>query len=236
MRPVISQLQMMMASAVASAWEAAVSSLSPVVWLKCTEATNAALIANGNWGSGGGTIATDPGGLTFGASGVMPSDPSRPTILVASGGGLVDVNSLSTAVTMDDCTIYFVYAGTTGVSAEIPWRDNTSAGYFIRFDPSNVTLRIAGTDYTTSYSSASVKDGNPHLIGVTLDGSSAALWIDGTKVWTGSAASSGTSPYWTYLQNLTNIGQKLYGNHGDFFIYNSVLSDADNAALYAAWN
>jgi hypothetical protein len=216
-------------------WDTVVASYSPILWFKFNEANSATFVSDGNFGSGGGTASFSGSGVTFGSSGIMPSDTSRKTVLVASGSGAASIN-LATAVTLDNCSIYFAYKGTTGAGAQIAWRNGSTGGYFIRLDTTDVTIRVNGTDKTTTYPSSSIKDGNPHLIGVTISSTTVALWVDGVKVWSSSATSSGTGTNWFVLQNSSFSDQKLYGNHGDYVFFNSTLTDPDHEALYSAWS
>lgn len=221
-------------------WDAVVAALSPILWLKMSEASAAAFATAGNYGTGGGAVTT--GGTpapTFGSTPLIPSEPSRTTVSVGVGTGTAIVTGMAASPLLNTGSIYFIYSGTTGHgTAQIAWRNRTGGGgWFINFLGTNIALRIRGSDVSTSIASATVKDGSPHLVGVSVTSTTAALWIDGVKVWTGAVGgSSDTADEWNYMSNSNTFGdQKLYGNFGDFVIFSATMADADHEALYAAY-
>jgi hypothetical protein len=221
-------------------WEEVITDLAPLYWMKLNEANTAAVEASGNFGSAGGTVDVieDSGFPTFGEASLIPSEPTRSTcengaggarIIMYGGGGAARPNAAA--------TIYFIYAGTTGNSTQIAWRDGAGSGnWFARFDGTNVILRIRGVGLTTTYANSNIKDGNAHLIGVCVTSTDASLWVDGVEVWTGSCGGSTSAANgWTYTQNGNFSNQKLYGLFGDFLVWNRTLTDTENEDLYAAY-
>lgn len=221
-------------------WEEVITDLAPLYWMKLNEANKAAVEASGNFGSAGGTVGVieNSGFPTFGEASLIPSEPTRSTcengaggarIIMYGGGGAARPNAAA--------TIYFIYAGTTGNSAQIAWRDGSGTGtWFARFDGTNVRLRIRNVDLTTTYANSNIKDGNAHLIGVCVTSTDASLWVDGVEVWTGSCGGSiAAENAWTYTQNGSLSNQKLYGLFGDFLVWNRTLTDTENEDLYAAY-
>jgi hypothetical protein len=222
-------------------WETVFGGYNPLIWIKCNETSSSQLVTDGNWGSGGGVLTGSTlgsGGLTFGTvPGIMPSDPSRTCMNSQAGADYIDISGVSPGVDLANFSLYHPYEGTTGNAAIIPWRDVTTGGFFLRYDFTDVVIRLGGNDYTTTYPVSSIMDGNAHLIAVVVKGGTTAeLWVDGVKQWSGTiSTTSGTANHWIYLQNGNNSFQKPYGLFGDFGIINSGLTDPDHVAIYNAW-
>lgn len=218
-------------------WDDVIAALGPIVWIKMSEASDSALVSDGNFGSGGGAISVAGTAPTFGSTPLMPSEPSRTTVNVGAGNGTVIITSLTSANLTSTASIYCIYKGTTGADAKIAWRNRPSGQWFINFTGTNCAMRIRGSSFTTSYANANILDGNPHLIGVQVSASSVSLWVDGSKVWTGSVGgSTSTTNAWNYMSNSdTFASQKPYGNFGDFVIFSDTLSDSDHEAIFAAY-
>lgn len=221
-------------------WDAEVNSLSPLVWAKLNEANRAVFASNGNFGSAAFNVWSMSGNNIFGSTPIMPSDLTRTTVLVdAADRGAFSCTGLSPVVNDSANTIYCaIKLPGTGLPALIIWRSGATGtgGDFLRVDGTFCVIRVRGIDVTTTVTTASILNNVPHLIGVTYTTTSVSMWVDGVKVFTGVVAGTVvTQSGYFYMQNGT-LNQAPYGNFGDFIIWNRVLSDPENVALYAAWN
>lgn len=232
----------MMAAAAssASAWEDAITALAPDIWIKCGEASYSAIEAAGNAGvySGLTVDVSQEGSFNYAQGSIVPSEPSRKSLEATGNFGRLIVGSLDSAdYATDPWAVYCCYQGSGGTAGDPQclWRDWNNGSNFIRLDGMYVVIRVRGQDKTTTQLSSAIKDNNPHLIGVNVNGGNVALWVDGVKVWntsfTGSAAGK---PQWAFTQNGT-YSQRPYGRFCDFQVYLRSLSDTEHADLYAAW-
>jgi fibronectin type 3 domain-containing protein len=115
-------------------------------------------------------------------------------------------------------------------------RDSTATnGWTLAFDQNgNLAYRAGGTTFTTTRPVTSVRDGNWHHLVLTKSAGSTGLYVDGTRVHTGSgAANATTAPPWHVMRNGTTAGFSR-GRADEVAIYNGALSPTTVAAHYAA--
>ena len=217
-------------------WEEVVTSLAPVIWRPMIYASEAATEAASNQGSGTSTISlVDSTNVTFGADAIMPSSSAHKCmeVTVADYFNL----SISNPITKTNAfTLYTVYKGTSGGGNQ----RLMYMGYGgLELNGSYVKVTAAFGSKTTTVLSSAIKDGNPHLIGFTTTGGPSAvisLWLDGVKVWTDSLGTwIGPTIYVMSGGYGSAALSRLYGKHGDFLLWDSVLSASSNEALYAAF-
>lgn len=232
----------MMAAAAssASAWEDAIDTLAPDIWLKCGEASYTDIQDAGNSGSYSGlsVAVTQSTYFDYAQSSVVPSESSRKSLQATGNFGRLYVQGVSSGdYATDPYTVYCCYEGSGGSGgAQCLWRDSPNGGNFIRLDGTYAVIRVRGQDKTTTQLSSGIKDGNPHLIGVCVNSGSVALWVDGAKVWSTSFTGSGAGKTdWAFTANESNA-QRPYGKFSDFMVWlDTALTDTQHGDLYDAW-
>ncbi len=220
-------------------WEVEVASLTPLWWAKFNEPNATVFLANGNFGSATvSSWAIASGATTFGSTPIMPSDLTRTTILQDTTHAY-PFSIAGSSPTFNDATNTIYFAAKlpgTGFPALIAWRSGSGGVDFARFDGTFMVVRVRGIDVTTTVTNASVLNNVGHLIGITFTAASVSVWVDGVKAFTGSVAGSSTATaQFTYMQN-GGLNQRLFGNFGDFIVWNRVLTDPENMDLYTAWS
>lgn len=226
-----------------SPWEIYVASLNPDIWLKMTEANAAAFVADGNWGTAGGTASVSTaGGAFFGATSVTPSDSSRTSFYRTAVNDACYISTtavayLNTATIV--CALKYDSAGSSG-STQIIYRDQSltnGGGWFLDFSGTNIAFRVRGANITTGYATSNVKNGSPHLIGLSISASAYALYVDGVSVASGAiGGSTAARSGWCWSSNTSPFNaQAMAGWYGDFITWTITFTATDHANLYAHW-
>jgi hypothetical protein len=196
---------------------------------KCDNASGTTLTAS--TGSNGAIAAS---GVTYSSTGLV-GDGGTALTLDGSTGELTAPVSNSQPV--GSLIIWWKFTSDAGTI----FRDNTSsAGVGWRMDISgtNPIVRANGTEHTVStITSASLKDGLRHMFVVTMDGTTAKLYVDGVQVdsWAKTGDFSMSTPA-HFGRNGTTTGTANFfgGVWDDIAYFSTTVAAADISALYAA--
>jgi hypothetical protein len=169
----------------------------------------------------GGVSLAQPGALTGDtAAGFDGSDDE----MTAGGSAL----ALTTAGSLEGW--FYWEAGSAALM-----RDSTSSGgWILAFDNGgNLAYRVGGKGFTTSRTTASVRNGWHHLA-LTVSGGTARFYIDGALVHTGSGAGTAAARMpWHLMRNGTLSGRSR-GRGDEVAVYGSALSATTVAQHYQA--
>jgi hypothetical protein len=197
------------------------------------------LVSYWRLGERSGTAAADQkgsntgayaGGVTLGQPGALTGNPDTAAgfdgvddDMRAGGSGL----ALSTSGTLEG---WFYWQG--GVAL---MRDATSGGgWILAYDAGgNVAYRVGGTTFVTSRTTASVRNGWHHFA-LTSSSGTAALYIDGSLVRSGTGAGSTAALMpWRVMHNGV-LSQYTSGRADEVAVYNAALSASTISSHYSA--
>ena len=158
------------------------------------------------------------GGPGLGARGALSADPDT----AARFDGVDDEMQSGSAAIAGAGTVEGWFFWEAGVAV---MRDATSSGgWILAFDSGGrLAYRVGGTTFTTSLTTAAVRDGWHHLA-MTVAGGATGLYVDGALVHSGTGAGTAAAAMpWHVMRNGTVPGQHARGRADEVAIYDTAL-------------
>jgi hypothetical protein len=171
----------------------------------------------------GGVSLGQPGALTSETNTAARFDGSDDE-MTAGGSGL----ALSTTGTVEG---WFNWEGGTSLLRDT----TTSGGWILAYDNGgSLAYRVGGKSFTTTRTTASVRNGWHHLA-LTVTGGTARLYVDGALVHTGSGAGTAAARMpWHVMRNGSYSTQFTRGAADEVALYGSALSTTTVTNHYTA--
>lgn len=216
-------------------YSSAVLADSPLAYYRLGETSGTTMVDS----SGNGRNGLHVSSPTLGATGLLVGDSDK---AVTYGTG-ADLSRTPYAAWMDtpNGSLECWFATTTPTTQSVVgrWSSNPLEWIFIDFTPTAIRAycSIGATDYVaqTSTNVGAMRDGNPHHVVATHDGSTLRLYVDGAQVASVAAVGNlngGNADI--YIGTRQTSGTHFTGTIDEVAIYGTALSAARVAAHYTA--
>jgi RHS repeat-associated protein len=198
----------------------------------CDTAPAAALAVDDRAGGGSpGNPGTYTGGVGLGKTGAVGDDDTA----AAFDGVNDEVSAVGPALTSTAATIEGWFNWESGTHSLM--RDHTEVagtGWILGYDNSGtLAYRVGGTTYSTTRTTASLKNGWHHYV-LTVSNGSTAYYVDGQNVHSGTGAGTGVAQMpWHIMRNGSEV-KYAKGKADDVAVYNRALPGSEVQTHYNA--
>lgn len=215
-----------------------VDSLDPIWWYRFDETSGA--VCNDSSGNGlHGSYVPTGGSFAYAQTGFVPGDPSKCVQLTPTA--VIGGSAHSALNNVPQASVHGVFSTTqTGVVYLINRFTGSDFTLIIDFQSSNVIRFIAvisGTQRTLSVAVPGMRDGNPHDVVMTYDGTTLRGYVDGVQVtsgaWTGALSTTSTATWRIGGRSDTNTA-RLSGKVDECFYVGRALTADEVANLHTA--